>query len=156
MTKRAPTDLSRGRLAKLTPESQARFLKAIGRGATYELACHYAGFSYGIYRNWMRQGQHEEEGTFRDFFNAVKRAEGKAIYKWLKIIDHAAENGEWQAAAWKLERRYWKFYSKHVEVVALSEEVDKIKNKYENRRSKHDIVQDSSVQVNVGETKCLS
>jgi hypothetical protein len=40
------------------------------------------------------------------FHDAVKEAEGKATVGWLAKIEKAASEGNWTAAAWKLERRY--------------------------------------------------
>jgi cell wall assembly regulator SMI1 len=41
-------------------------------------------------------------------------AEGQAVIRWLEQIEHAAMQGNWQAAAWKLERRYPDQYGRHV------------------------------------------
>jgi transposase len=86
------------RQSKLTPERQERLCQAIELGATYAHACNYAGISYETFRRWQR-----ENSAFHD---AIKMAEGKATVGWLAKIEREADNGSWQAAAWKLERRY--------------------------------------------------
>jgi hypothetical protein len=86
------------RTSKLTPERQAKVCQAIELGATYLHACNYAGISYETFRRWMR-----ENVAFHD---AVKESEGKATVGWLSKIEKAASEGNWTAAAWKLERRY--------------------------------------------------
>lgn len=86
------------RTSKLTPERQSKVCQAIQLGATYVHACNYAGISYETFRRWMR-----ENVAFHD---AVKEAEGKATVGWLAKIEKAASDGNWTAAAWKLERRY--------------------------------------------------
>lgn len=86
------------RTSKLTPERQARLCQAIELGATYVHACNYAGISYETFRRWQR-----ENPAFHD---AIKMAEGKATVGWLSQIEKAASEGNWTAAAWKLERRY--------------------------------------------------
>lgn len=106
-----------GRPIKLTDEVKIKVLNCLKKGATYELACHYAGIAYSTFRNWVIRGsktqEQEENDIFSDFFIEVKKAEGEAALKWLVQIDLAIENGHWQAAAWKLERRYPKDYAKN-------------------------------------------
>jgi hypothetical protein len=87
-----------GRTSKCTPERQERLCHAIELGATYVHACNFAGISYETFRRWMRESQ--------AFHDAIKEAEGKATVGWLARIEKAASEGNWTAAAWKLERRY--------------------------------------------------
>jgi len=53
----------------------------------------------------MKNGEKAKSGKFLQFFKDIKEAEGKAAFEWLDKIEKAA-NENWQAAAWKLERRY--------------------------------------------------
>ena len=73
-------------------------MEAIERGATYELACRYAGITSETFRLWLQ--------TKPALAAAVHQAEGEAALRWLGQIDAAAAAGAWQAAAWKRERRY--------------------------------------------------
>jgi hypothetical protein len=102
------------RKTKLTPEVQQRIVDAIGQGATYELAAQYGGIHYDTLRVWIQ--------TNPAFSEAIKSAEGRAVVKWLALIDKAARGtedrpGQWQAAAWKLERRYPYVYGKQVQEI---------------------------------------
>jgi hypothetical protein len=85
------------RPSKYTPERVERFLQAVKLGSTYRLAAAYAGISHETYATWL--------DTKPEFFAAVKEAEGAAVVGWLAKIEKAANEGNWQAAAWKLERR---------------------------------------------------
>lgn len=104
---------------KLTEKVISDLTLALSQGATYELACNYAGISYRSFRYWMKAGQEldenddinerklkAEEKMVLQLFQEVKKAEGKAVIKWLLLIEKQAQEGNWQAAAWKLERRY--------------------------------------------------
>jgi len=93
------------RPTKLTPESQERILQAIRVGATYTDAADYAGVVYDTFNNWMKRGAEAKSGIYFEFFNEVKKAQGSAKVGWLAKIEKAANEGSWQAAAWKLERR---------------------------------------------------
>ena len=95
------------RQTKYTPERSKRLLDAIRMGATYELACNYAGISPDTFDRWRK--------AHADFAEQVKEAEGAAAVGWLAKIEKAANDGEWQAAAWKLERRYPQMYGRRVQ-----------------------------------------
>jgi hypothetical protein len=97
-----------GRPTKFTKDTRDKIVQAIQMGATYELAAQFGGVSYDTFNNWMKRGAEGVEGdqAFVDFFETVKQAEGKAAVGWLAKIEVAANDGNWQAAAWKLERRY--------------------------------------------------
>lgn len=101
------------RKSKLTPETQKRITDAIRVGATYELAAQYGGVAYNTFNEWMKAGEAADTGNKREFYDAVKSAEGEAAIKWLAVIDRAAAE-QWQAAAWKLERRYPRDYGRQV------------------------------------------
>jgi transposase len=96
------------RPTKHTPEIIAKIIEAIKMGATYELAAGYAGVSYETLRQWMRDKP--------AFLEDMKRAEGTAAMVWLAKIERAASDGNWQAAAWKLERRHPEMYGRNVVV----------------------------------------
>jgi transposase len=100
---------------------QASFMKAISAGATYKLACNYAGICYVTLRNWINKAEKllsldddalsDKDKIFVDFYFRLKKVEGEAALKWLEKIDNASEI-QWQAAAWKLERRFPYDYGK--------------------------------------------
>ena len=94
-----------GRPSKLTPEITKRLTEAIRAGNYYEAACAYAGIAYSTFREWMVKGEKAKSGKYREFMEAVKKAEHEAevrmVAMWQK---HMPEN--WQAIATFLERRY--------------------------------------------------
>lgn len=94
------------RKTKYTPETVRKVVEAVKMGATYELAAGYAGISEALFYEWLK-GKVE-------FLEAVKAAEGVAAMVWLAKIEKAASEGAWQAAAWKLERRYPHAYGRNV------------------------------------------
>lgn len=102
-----------GRKTKLTPQVQDLIVQALNVGAHYEHAAQYAGITERTFYNWMAKG---EAGTppYVQFFQAVKKSESQAGVGYLALIDSAARAGNWQAAAWKLERRWPKLYGRRV------------------------------------------
>jgi hypothetical protein len=103
-----------GRKTKYTPETVDKLTQAIRLGATYKLACDYAGIDVSTFHDWVN--------TKPEFSAAIKDAEGKGALGWLAKIEQAASDGNWQAAAWKLERRYPQMYGKQaLEVTGTGE-----------------------------------
>lgn len=102
-----------GRPSQFTEENRKRILEAIELGSTYELAAAYGGISYATLNAWLKR----EEDEYLKFSEDVKQAEGKAAVGWLQKIEKAATDGNWQAAAWKLERRYPREFGRTVKEV---------------------------------------
>lgn len=96
-----------GRKSKYTPDVVKRITDAIKLGATYELAAGYGGISPALFYQWMKDKV--------EFLEAVKDAEGTGAVGWLARIEQSAQAGQWQAAAWKLERRYPQQYGRTVQ-----------------------------------------
>ena len=100
------------RPSKLTDEVRERIARAVRLGASYEHAALAGGIDYGTLRRWMLKGERARSGPFREFCEAIKSAQGTAAVMWLAKIEQAATDGHWQAAAWKLERRYPETYGR--------------------------------------------
>jgi len=93
------------RPGKYDPAVVARIVQAVEMGATYELACGYAGISESTFYAWKKKPE---------FLESLKAAEGRAAVKWLAQIEQASREGTWQAAAWKLERRHPQDYGRTI------------------------------------------
>ena len=97
--------MTTGRKTKLTPDLQAKFCQGIKLGMTYRLACGYVGISEGTLYRWLQEAEQGQE-LQREFRDAVKTAEALGAAHSLAVIHRAAEDGNWTAAAWVLERRH--------------------------------------------------
>ncbi len=95
----------RGRRSKLTPEVQETICRYVRQGLTYETAARAAGISESTFYRWRARGEKAQRGKFRQFWEAVKKAEAEAEQRLVERI-LAASRDSWQAAAWILERRY--------------------------------------------------
>ncbi|MFY9134057.1 MAG: hypothetical protein WBL79_02815 [Bacillota bacterium] len=89
----------------MTSEVKARLVQAIEAGNYYEAACGYAGITYTTFRNWMIKGENAKSGTYREFFEAITRAETVAevrmVAQWQQ---HMPE--DYRAIRDFLERRF--------------------------------------------------
>lgn len=108
-----------GRPTKLTPELQEEICKAIRAGNYIETAAAFAGISKNTLYDWMKRGAREKErlaknprakvkkseAPFVDFSDAVEKALAAAEVRDVMLIGKAAET-QWQAAAWRLERKF--------------------------------------------------
>lgn len=88
---------SPGRPTKRTPETVKKLCDAIRLGASYGDACGFAGISISIFNEWRREHP--------DFRAEIESAEGAGRVQLIAKIQKAATDGNWQAAAWMLERR---------------------------------------------------
>jgi hypothetical protein len=96
-----------GRPSKLTPDTQEAICKAIRLGATREIAASAGGVRTETINEWLRRSRKPDaEAKYSAFSAAVKLAEADNALRALAIIESAAIDGSWQAAAWMLERRH--------------------------------------------------
>jgi hypothetical protein len=95
------------RPTKYSDERAAKVLEAVAIGTTYELAAKYAGISADTLTRWRQRNA--------AFAEQIEQAEGRAAVGWLAKIEREANNGDWRAASWKLERRYPQDYGKTVQ-----------------------------------------
>ena len=131
----------RGRASKLTPELQTKIVKALEAGNYLETAAAAVGVHKQSLYTWMRKGNDKPDSPHGRFLDAVQRAWRKAELDDLACVTAAAAgytvtkvrktthpNGDveevhevttkrdWQAAAWKLERRFprrWGRWDRH-------------------------------------------
>ena len=82
-------------------------------GATYELAAMYAGISRKTFERWRAQMADAPDGSpLGQLRDRLREVEGRAAVTWLARIEQAAKDGNWAAAAWKLERRWPEMYAR--------------------------------------------
>ena len=95
-----------GRNSKLTPETHTKIIGAIKAGNYLETAAAYAGIDQGTLHRWLNRGQDETETDprYSEFREAVQNARAEAEARNVALIQRAANEGTWQAAAWYLER----------------------------------------------------
>jgi glutamate synthase domain-containing protein 3 len=94
------------RSTKLTKEIQDRIIQAIQTGATYEICAQYAGIGASTLYLWMKQGREQKSKATIEFLENIKRAESRGAIANLGLIQKAAQDGDWKASAWILERRH--------------------------------------------------
>ena len=85
----------RGRKSKRNSELEQQLVIVLQGGATVADACAYVGIATSTFWRW-----HED---YQDFQDAIKRARASAKIASVATIRQAAK-GNWQAAAWFLER----------------------------------------------------
>ena len=110
-----------GRKSKLTKQLTDDFCQALHDGLTFAGACDLVGISPATFHEWMAraEGTHAERPQapeFVEFANAVKEARAVRDRRYVKVIEKAAEDGTWQAAAWFLERTNRKEFGRNESV----------------------------------------
>ena len=93
--------------------------QAVGLGATYELAAMFAGISSKTFERWRQAMPTAKAGSpLARLRERLALAEGRAAIRWLAKIEKAAQEGDWRAAAYKLERRWPEIYGRTLTNVA--------------------------------------
>lgn len=92
--------------SKLTPDLQDAIVSAIRMGNYVETAVAYAGIHKDTFYTWMQRGKDEPGSIYADFSDAVEKAKADSEVRDVALIQKAANDGSWQAAAWKLERKF--------------------------------------------------
>jgi hypothetical protein len=89
----------------LTPEIQQRLVAAIKAGNYHHAACRFANVAYRTFTRWMAKGRKAKRGPFRDFRDAILRAEAEAetaaVAGWkASMPSHPAEYRHFLAKRW--------------------------------------------------------
>lgn len=82
--------------SKYTPERIEAILSALRLGTPRKHSAQASGINEATFHEWMKN---------QEFSDKVQAAEADFIINNLKVIEAASEKGNWQASAWKLERR---------------------------------------------------
>jgi hypothetical protein len=93
--------------------------KLVRAGNYLEVAAQYAGIDVVTLYDWMKRGAWEkerrekpytrprqDEEVFVQFSNTIKEALAEAELRDVNTITAAANDGQWTAAAWRLERKF--------------------------------------------------
>lgn len=95
----------KGRPTKFDQEIANKILTLIRSGNYIEPAAAAAGLHKATFYAWLKKGAKAGSGPFKDFNDAVVQAVAHAEALDVSIIGKAAQNGDWRASAWRLERR---------------------------------------------------
>jgi hypothetical protein len=117
-----------GRPHKHTPEKLAAILEAISDRIPYSLAAESNGVSERAFYEWLAQGQEDKsneiDSDLAKFAQAVKDIERKKIKNHLKKLNRNIKN--WQADAWILERRWYKYFGANVHMQEMDERLKRM------------------------------
>ncbi len=97
--------------SKLTPELQEKILLHLRVGAYVETAAACAGIHKDTFYEWMKKGARGQQ-PYVAFAQAVNKAVAESESRDLATILKAAQS-QWQAAAWRLERRFPEKYGRN-------------------------------------------
>jgi hypothetical protein len=114
-----------GRPTLLTPQVQETIVNAVRIGSYLDDAASLAGINRATLFRWIAWGKDandkaeegleldERDETYRDFCDAVEKARADATLRNIGVIQTAAQDGSWQAAAWYLERTNPRKWGRH-------------------------------------------
>ena len=94
---------------KLTTEIAEESIRLVKAGASNSDVIAYIGVTETTFYRWLREPRTEPE---RQLSQGLKKAETERKLWHLQRIHKAAEEGDWKASAWYLERRYPNEYAR--------------------------------------------
>jgi hypothetical protein len=111
-----------GRPTKLSEDVIDTIIICLRNGAYIETAMNFVGIPRERFYEWNKKAmaelkerddaeaaninRAEKDEIYVVFHNAIKKAMAEAELLDLKVISEAAQKGNWQAAAWRLERKH--------------------------------------------------
>jgi hypothetical protein len=95
------------RKSKLTEELIKEAYRLVSAGNYIKDIPPILGIDDSTWFRWLNEGEKAKSGMKREFYETVKKAEKDAIARNVALIQRAAQEGNWQAAAWWLERKYF-------------------------------------------------
>lgn len=123
------------RPSKLTPEVQTLVVEMLQAGNFIETAAAAAGIDRDTIRQWLKRGARAKSGKFRRFRDEVVKAMAESEAGLIALVGNAAiggdgVRGQWQAAAWLLERKFPEKYARRQKIEA---KVTQIRDPFEGR-----------------------
>jgi len=121
-----------GRPTDLTQELQDKLCNLLRAGNYVEPAAASLGIRKSTLYKWLRRGgvewKHQHKGgkpnkrelIYLSFVDAVEKAQGQAEARDVALTAKAAES-QWQAAAWRLERKFPERWGRKVQAEIVSE-----------------------------------
>lgn len=95
--------MSAGRPTKLTPEVQDKICNLIRAGHYFNTAAAASGVHPKTFQEWKAKGEVAKGGLYREFWHAVKEAEGQSE---LLLVDRILKEGGAKGALEVLKRRF--------------------------------------------------
>lgn len=78
------------RTTKLSSDVTAKIVEALRTGNARRTAARYAGIAESRFYDWMKRGEQEEKGQFREFRETVLKTEAECEVRNISIIQKAA------------------------------------------------------------------
>lgn len=94
---------------KLTEELSKEAIRLVKGGASNADVIAYLGIAESTFYEWLKNPRTDAQ---RELSEGLKKAETERKLWHLQRIHKAAEDGDWKASAWYLERRYPNEYAR--------------------------------------------
>jgi transposase len=105
------------RKTKLTKDLMDQAEKLLIEGNYTNTVCQYLNIHQSTWYKWLQDGEKQEAGLKKEFFDTIKRAEAQAEIRLLDEIRNIAKReSSWQANAWMLERKFPDRWSKREKI----------------------------------------
>jgi len=111
-----------------TPERRKAILLSISKRIPYEIAAESNGISERRLYEWLQKGRKDldagKDTEHAQFAQSIKKIEEEKMYEHLTMLQAMPER--WQAHAWILERRWWKYFSPNAAIVEFNKQLERM------------------------------
>lgn len=126
-----PRKNASGRPPKIDPVAVQKICEALSIGSYIESAAAYGGITKVTLYAWLKAGNRQKRGKYREFLNAVEKAMETGELMHVQNVVRAGTgdekmglNPDWKASAWMLERKFPKKWGRK-EIVRTESEGSK-------------------------------
>jgi hypothetical protein len=119
-----------GRPTKFTPDRIHAIILDIAHCIPHKLAAESNGICEDTLYSWINKGmedlKNDIDSDYAKFSVSIKRAETSRIRTHIGNIAERVD--KWQADAWILERRWWKYYGQSAAVIEMQKRLERLEN----------------------------
>src|SRR3972149_6276509 len=91
---------------KLTSELQEKICAYLAEGCTHKAAFMAVGIDKSTFYKWLQFGERTKSGIYKDFFDAVKKAEGEAYAFYVSALKENSRRGNAMSIIFWLQNRH--------------------------------------------------
>ena len=121
-----------GRPDKFTPQTRKKILDYISKFVPYKVAAEASGICEDTFYHWRERGKADQEAgldtEYAKFSEQLAEVEAGKICQHTKNIEDHSEK-KWEASAWFLERRWYKYFSPNNSVIEFNKRMEEMEKR---------------------------
>lgn len=117
-----------GRPPKYNTQLCNKIVASVRKGVPYDMAAYGHGIVPSTFYKWLNEGfadiENGIDSPLAKFSESVKQVEMDKLEGYLAEVEEKPER--WQAIAWLIERRWYKYFGSNAQLNELQQRLDKL------------------------------